>query len=159
MKKVRAKPVKKSVTTPKKGIDRRGKNPKSLSNLRPPWKAGDPSPNPAGRPKLLGESYKAWLGGMNDSGITNAEAVAIAMGRQALQGDVQAAREIRSATEGDKIKLLTWQNELAELLKEGKLTPADLIAELGIDDARSILVAAGQAIPESVSEQGNTGAG
>lgn len=27
------------------------KTDKRLDNLRPPWKAGDPSPNPAGRPK------------------------------------------------------------------------------------------------------------
>ena len=56
------------------------------------------SGNPSGRPKLLGESYKAWLAKINAEGITNAEAVALAMGLEAMKGDVGAAREIRSAT-------------------------------------------------------------
>lgn len=96
---------KKSVRTPKKQGDKRGTNPNSLANLKPPWQPGDPSPNPSGRPKLLGESYRDWLAKLNASGITNAEAVALAMGIEALKGDVSAAREIRAATEGDHLEL------------------------------------------------------
>ncbi len=129
---------------------KRGKNPASLSNLKP-FKPGE-SGNPSGRPRLLGESYKAWLANINSQGITNAEAVALAMGLQAMKGDVGAAREIRSATEGDKLKLMTWQSEVAEAVKEGRLKPEDVVKELGIDGARDILVAAGAAIPASVAE-------
>lgn len=98
----------KSVRTPKKQGDRRGTNPNSLANLAPPWKAGDPSPNPTGKPKLLGESYKAMLGMVNaDDPLkrTNAEIIADAMRFESVSGNVAAAREIRSATEGDKLTL------------------------------------------------------
>ena len=91
--------------TPKKEGDKRGTNPNSLANLKEPWRPGDPSPNPGGRPKLLGESYKEWLAKTNAQGMTNAEAVALAMGLEAIKGDVSAAREIRAATEGDKLEL------------------------------------------------------
>lgn len=104
MAKSKVKQPKLSVRTPtKKGHPQT--NPNSLANLKPPWKAGDPSPNPSGRPKLLGESYREWLGKVNAQGITNAEEVALAMGSEAMKGDVSAAKEIRSATEGDRLEL------------------------------------------------------
>jgi hypothetical protein len=81
---------------------RRGKNPNSLANLEAHQFKPGQSGNITGRPKLLGESYKHWLSEDNGEGITNAEAVARAMGLEAMKGDVGAAREIRSATEGDK---------------------------------------------------------
>lgn len=62
------------------------------------------SGNPSGRPKLLGESYRDWLAKLNANGMTNAEAVALAMGIEAMKGDVSAAREIRAATEGEKLE-------------------------------------------------------
>ena len=127
---------------------KRGKNPKSLENLAPPFPKGV-SGNPGGRPKLLGESYRDWLAKINSEGMTNAEAVALAMGVQAIKGDVSAAREIRAATEGDKITLATWQTEIIEALKVGKLTAQQVLDELGMDDARAILVAAGQTVPQS----------
>jgi hypothetical protein len=90
---------KKSVRTPKKDGDRRGTNQKSLANLKPQWKKGDPSPNPTGRPKLIGEAYKEWLATVRKDGKTNAQAVANAIGNAALEGETGAAREIRAATE------------------------------------------------------------
>ncbi|MBA2704912.1 MAG: hypothetical protein H0U60_13805 [Blastocatellia bacterium] len=95
-----------SVRTPtKKGHPQT--NPNSLANLKPPWKAGDPSPNPSGKPKLLGDSYKEWLATVNDKdpqGRTNAQLGALSMGMSMLRGEVAAAREIRTATEGENIK-------------------------------------------------------
>lgn len=97
-----------SVRTPTK-LKRKGHpqtNPNSLANLKPPWRAGDPSPNPSGKPKLLGESYKDWLAKVNENDPaqrTNAELGAMAIGLEMLKGDVSAAREIRSATEGEKL--------------------------------------------------------
>lgn len=97
----------KSVRTPKIN-DKRGTNPNSLANLAPPWKAGAPSPNPSGKPKLLGESYKAMLARVNEQDPqkrTNAELIAEALKLEAMKGDVGAAKEIRSATEGDSLNL------------------------------------------------------
>lgn len=134
---------------------KRGKGVSPISGTPPPvehqFKPGQ-SGNPGGRPKLLGESYKAMLAKVNENdplGRTNAEIIADALKLEAFKGDVGAAREIRSATEGDKLTLATWQTELVDALKQGKLTPEDVISELGIDEGRAILVAAGKAIPES----------
>ena len=141
-----------SVRTPKRAGDKRGKNPASLANLKPPWRAGDPSPNPSGRPKLLGDSYKAMLARVNEQDPekrTNAELIANAALVAALGGDVSAMREIRSATEGEKITLTSWQSEIVDALKKGNLTPQQVIDEIGIDDARAILVAAGTVVISS----------
>jgi len=132
---------KKSVQTPKRANDKRGKNPNSLANLRPPWKAGDPSPNPSGRPKALGIAYKAWLETVNAQGITNAEAVALAMGLAAMRGDVSAAREIRAATEGERIR--TWRDEIIDALRDELITPEQVTEALGDQLAGEIFIAAG----------------
>ena len=67
----------------------------------------DPRINAGGRPKLLGESYKAMLARVNETDPqkrTNAELIANAALVAALGGDVGAMREIRSATEGEQLK-------------------------------------------------------
>ena len=92
-----------SVRTPKS--DKRGKHPNSRANLAPPFPKGV-SGNPGGRPKLLGDSYKAMLARVNETDPqkrTNAELIANAALVAALGGDVSAMREIRSATEGDAV--------------------------------------------------------
>ncbi len=61
--------------------------------------------NPGGRPKLLSESYRDWLSAENEDGVTNAAGVAMSIGKKAIKGDVQAARELRQTTEGDKYTL------------------------------------------------------
>lgn len=159
-------PRKLSVRTPTKRKGHPQTNPNSLANLAPAWKKGDPSPNPTGRPKLLGESYKAWLEKVpegfdkdgkprNPDRETNATLVARAIGLAALQGDVSAAKEIRAATEGEKITLATWQTEIVDALERGALTAQQVIDELGMDDARAILIAAGQIV---VSQSSNDAA-
>ena len=138
-----------SVRTPKS--DKRGKHPNSRANLAPPFPKGV-SGNPGGRPKLLGDSYKAMLARVNESdphGRTNAELIANAALVAALGGDVSAMREIRSATEGEKITLNSWQSEIVDALKKGHLTPQQVIDEIGIDDARPILIATGTVIISS----------
>lgn len=142
-----------SVRTPKKtrrAGDRRGTHPASLANLKPPWKAGDPSPNPSGRPKILGESYKAMLARVNESDPfrrTNAELIAEALKVSAMQGDVSAAREIRAATEGERIR--TWRDEVIDLLKARAVTPQEVEQEVGTELARELFIAAGIARNES----------
>lgn len=141
---------KNSVRTPKRAGDRRGTHPASLANLKPPWKAGDPSPNPSGRPKILGESYKAMLARVNESDPfrrTNAELIAESMKLAALQGDVSAAREIRAATEGERLR--TWRDEVIDLLKARAVTPQEVIEEVGEELARELFVAAGVTRNES----------
>lgn len=59
--------------------------------------------NPGGKPKLLSEAYRQWLECVDEDGVSNAAKVAAAMGTNAAIGEVQAAKELRQATEGDKI--------------------------------------------------------
>lgn len=53
----------------------------------------------------MSEAYRAWLElpYEKDPTMTNAQALAVAQGHAAHSGDTTAAREIRQATEGDKI--------------------------------------------------------
>ena len=93
-------------------------NERSFKNLRPPWKAGDPSPNPGGRPKkrpisdryhefaeqLLDERARIALG--LPKGATNADALTIQQFRAGFKGNTPAAREIREAIEGKSTQRL-----------------------------------------------------
>lgn len=100
----------------------------------------DPRINVGGRPKLLGESYAAWLAKTNPDGTSRAEAVALAMGMEAIKGNVRAAREMREATEGTR--QVGWQDRIIDALKSGALTVEDVRKELGAD-AESIIIASG----------------
>jgi hypothetical protein len=88
------------------------------ANLRPPWGTpGNPPPKSPGRPpkRPLSEAYEEWLrepvspdkiatfraeGMKLPDGLTNADLVAMAMGKRAVKGDVTAAKELREAVEG-----------------------------------------------------------
>lgn len=60
------------------------------------------SGNPGGRPKGLSMAYRVWLDMVDEeSGLSNAQLLAMQMGGMALKGDVHAARELRVATEGE----------------------------------------------------------
>lgn len=133
-------------------------NPASLANLKPfePGQSG----NPGGRPKLLGEAYKAKLARVvpdDPEGRTYAEVMADAIALQVIKGDVAAAREIRSATEGEKVVFgEAWKQEVIELLKAGQISTQDVIEAIGLDDARSLIIAAGAAIPALAPEPKDT---
>lgn len=104
----------------------------------------DPKINAGGRPKLLGESYRAMLAQVDEKDPqqrTNAERIAETLGKKARNGDVSAAREIRSATEGEKIR--TWRDDVIDLLRAGAVSPEDVIAEIGNDLASELIVASG----------------
>ena len=109
-----------------KGKPRGKPNPQNLT----PWPPGV-SGNPAGRPPdLLSVAYRGWLKrkpraaaikalGLalgDDIPVTNAEAAAEAIGMAGISGDVGAAKEIRQATEGDKVRIET--NEALKKLAE-----------------------------------------
>lgn len=89
----------------------------------------DPRINPGGRPKRLGEAYAALLARVNEDDPqqrTNAEMIALAMSIEARRGNVAAAKEIRSATEGDRLSIDFGKlddNELDRVIAEleGKL--------------------------------------
>ena len=71
------------------------------------------SGNPGGRPKVLSSAYRQWLETVNANdpeGRTNAELVARSMGLQSLKGNINAAREMRSATEGEKFEIKGWED-------------------------------------------------
>ena len=134
-----------------------GKGVSPISGTAPPvehqFRPGQ-SGNPGGRPKLLGESYRQMLARVDEHDKqqrTNAEIIADKLREVIVQkGDVGAAREIRSATEGDKLILATWQTEMVDALKQGQITAHDVIAELGREQAIPLLIAAGQAVPEGL---------
>ena len=64
------------------------------------------SGNPGGRPKVVSKAYNAWLAAIDPkTGMTNAEIVAEKIGAKASKGGIEAAREIRMATEGTKINV------------------------------------------------------
>lgn len=98
--------------------------------------------NPGGRPKILSDAAKEFLAFTDEKGVTNAAKIIAAQGRKAIESeDTSAVKELRQMTEGDKI--VGWQDELITLLREGRVTPADLIAELGADIAEPIIIASG----------------
>jgi len=79
------------------------KNTGDSTNLKPPWKRGDPSPNPKGRPKLspLTDASRAWLAEIDPrTGKTNAELCAAAVGKRARRGSVEAFRTLADRVEG-----------------------------------------------------------
>lgn len=83
-----------------------------------------------------------------DQDITYAEHIGLMLSFIAGRGDVQAAREIRSTIEGEKVQFMTWQTEVINALKEGRLKPAEVIDEIGLEDAKQLLLAAGIAMVE-----------
>ena len=82
---------------------KRTPNPKSVKNLRPPWKKGE-SGNPSGRPKRpLTDAYNAQLARVKDGdrqGRTYAQLIAEAQIKQAIKGNTMAAKEVADRTEG-----------------------------------------------------------
>ena len=114
----------KSTANNVKKLDRRTLNPGHPSTLKP-FVKGDPRINLSGRPKLIGEANRKVLAsvfpqdrisdemkklvaaytGDPDLPITYAERIAIGQALKAAGGDTNAAREMRSATEANKIEL------------------------------------------------------
>lgn len=123
----------------------------------------DPHINARGRPKAIGASYTAVLEslypmhlltpeqlervqqytGNVEAVITYAEAIALSVVTIATLGDVSAAREIRTATEGNKIIFATWQTDIIDALKQKMLSADEVIDRLGFEQAQPILIAAG----------------
>jgi Family of unknown function (DUF5681) len=86
-------------------------------NLCPPWRKGEPSPNPSGRPKRLpiSDTYALFAsepipesirkamrrkGVHLEAGTTSAQALVKQMWLKAMVGDSKAAKEIRESIEG-----------------------------------------------------------
>jgi Family of unknown function (DUF5681) len=74
------------------------------------------SGNPAGRPRgirYLSEAYRAWLSqpSEKDQERTNADVVAEAVGKQAIAGDIAAAKEIADRVEGKSRQAIDLNNE------------------------------------------------
>jgi hypothetical protein len=106
-------------------------------NLRPPWKKGDPSPNPGGRPKKrpisgryaemaeteLPEDIRRVL--RLPKGATFGDAIAMGQARAAIKGKTDAAREFREAIEGKATQRIeiadTTVADAFEKMKEAEL--------------------------------------
>lgn len=88
-----------------------------LANLRPPFGPDNPPPKSPGRPRKrpMSEAYDDWLrepvpgpqlasmkaqGVAVKAGMTNADIIALAMGKAAIGGNTLAAKEMREAVEG-----------------------------------------------------------
>lgn len=145
----------KSLRTAKQST-KRGTNPNSLANLEAHKFEKGVSGNPGGRPRIMSDAYKEWLSLVQENDPqkrTNAQIGAAAIGLEMMKGDVSAAREIRSSTEGDTVKLKTWQSEFVDALKAGNLSAQEVIDAVGIDEGRNIIIAAGLAVPTSAPER------
>lgn len=59
--------------------------------------------NPGGKTRRVGNSYALWLSLEDELGKANADKIAEVVGELALSGDYNAYKEIRQATEGDKV--------------------------------------------------------
>ena len=126
----------------------------------PPGQSG----NPSGRPKLLSSAYKDMLGELvpddvltdeeKGKGIIYAELIARTQGQQAIEGSVQAAREIRSATEGERIR--TWRDDILDLIRSGALTQQEVIDELGEEVATELIIA-GRLLVDEGRDSGENG--
>lgn len=101
-----------------------------------PGQSGNPHGRPAGR---MGKAYLDWLARVGPDGRTNAQRIAESIGRLALAGNIAAAIELRTATEGSRVALRTVLNhdaaDIARLLADGLTTAAEVRAELGEDFA------------------------
>lgn len=151
---------KKSTANSAKRLDKRTLNPGHPSTLKP-FVKGDPRINLSGRPKLIGEANRKVLAsafpsemisaefkkivanytGDPEAAITYAERIAISQAMKAASGDTNAAREMRAATEGDRIR--TWRDDVIDLLREGKVTTDALTEELGNELAQELITASG----------------
>lgn len=83
---------------------------RNTSGLRPPWKKGDPSPNPGGRPKktLLSDASREWLEQIDKkSGKTNAQLAAEMVGKKLLEGSAEHYRSMGDRTEGKPPQAIT----------------------------------------------------
>ena len=123
----------------------------------------DPRIAPNGRPRVISDAYKSVMQATYpielvtdderrrielytqnaQQDITYAEKIALAVSAIAAEGDVSAAREIRTTLEGDKLALQTWQQEVVDALRRKEVTPQQVIDQLGFEDAETILIAAG----------------
>ena len=112
---------------------RRGKNPNSLAAIAPHKFPPGVSGNPGGRPKSLTDAYRKMLAEVDPgSGMTKAELLAQARYIEALSSDhgTSAAREIRQATEGDRLTIDVRQRAVDAILR-GDLTRDACAAEFG----------------------------
>lgn len=68
-----------------------------------------------------------------------------ALGREAIKGSFQHIKLILELTGEytDKIKVVSWQDELLDLLREGSITKEDIENELGSDLAQEFFESAG----------------
>jgi hypothetical protein len=105
------------------------------------------SPNPGGKPRvfrLMSEAYAQLMKEecyLDPYHRTWGEVAAEGMMKASAKGNPAAAKEVRQALEGDRIR--TWQDDVIQALKEGKINPEDIIRELGDEIAKPIITAAG----------------
>jgi hypothetical protein len=89
------------------------------------------SGNPGGRPKLLSDAYRKKLAEIYADGRSYAEMLADAIITEVLKGDVSAAREVRSATEGERIQIDTWETRIVQAIKAGEVDYGSVVEEFG----------------------------
>ncbi|CAG0928267.1 hypothetical protein TFLX_00800 [Thermoflexales bacterium] len=113
--KVRPRKRSKQETAENSGFRRRGGPPQTLfqkgnDHRFPPGQSG----NPGGRPKLLSDAYRSKLSEVSPNDPeqrTYAEIIAAGQVVRAIS-DTQAAREIRSATEGSRVNVFGTETDL-----------------------------------------------
>jgi len=122
------------------------------------------SGNPSGRPKILSGSYSQMLEEevpqeilpeqLKGQHLNYAQLIAKRQGIEAAKGNVQSAREIRSATEGERIR--GWQDDIIDGLRNGFLTQEEVIDVLGEEVTTEILIA-GRLLVDDGRDSGEDG--
>jgi hypothetical protein len=91
--------------------------------------------------KKLAAVLEAYAG-EKEPELTWAEHIALTHALRAAAGDTDSTRELRVMSEGTKVTG-GWQAEIIEHLRVGTLTPEEVLADLGDELARPLLIAAG----------------
>lgn len=145
-----------------------GQTPAQLANLRP-FGPDNPPPRSPGRPRKrpLSEAYEDWLRELVDArtvahlreeGVripldcTNGDLVAMQMGREAIRGNVNAAKEMREAVEGKsvtRVELTTPEDRGFEVRVSFELPEMKTVQPLDVETTvKNIETAVGEAIAE-----------
>lgn len=124
------------------------------NGLPPPeetkWKPGQPSPNPHGRPKKLRDLQELIIATLAENAAPSMTRAQLMVRAMILKNPVAILEYAFGKLPQTNINI-DGRTRVIQLLREGRITQADVIAELGHDLATELFESAGIAVAESVS--------